>query len=204
MGQQKAVRCEQAQLRKCALGFLLSYAALVAHESDFFIAQESHLLPEKLPWLSWKTFVQQVLNQKSIYQHINKRFIYGELRLGRLNAVYRLTGLSLLRGYETGHNQYRSFFRENFTWLASILAYIVVVLTAMQVGLVTETLGESSSFQAAAYGFTVFSIVGSLAAVAFVVAVFFVLFIYNWVKTKKYEKKRFLEIDRLAGIAATC
>lgn len=204
MGQQRAVGCEQAQLRKCALGFLLSYAALVSHESDLFIAQESHLLPEELPWLSWKTFVQQVLNQESIYHHINKRFIYGELRLGRLNAVYRFTGLSLLRGYQTGYSQYSSFFRENFTWLASILAYVVVVLTAMQVGLATKTLEESPSFQTASYGFTVFSIVSSLAAVAIVVAVFFVLFIYNWVKTKKYEKKRLLEIERLGENAATC
>ena len=62
----------------------------------------------------------QVLNQESIYHHINKRFIYGELRLGRLNAVFRFTGLSLLRDYQTGYSQYSSFFRENFTWLASI------------------------------------------------------------------------------------
>ena len=204
MGQQRVMGCEQAQLRKCALGFLLSYTALVSHESDLFIAQESHLLPEELPWISWKAFVQQVLNQESTYHHINKRFIYGELRLGRLNAVYRFTGLSLLRGYETGYNQYSSYFRENFKWLAAILAYVVVVLTAMQVGLATKTLGESTSFQAASYGFTVFSIVSSLAAVAIVVAVFFVLFIYNWVKTKKYEKKRLLEIERLGENAAAC
>lgn len=82
--------------------------------------------------------------------------------------------------------------------------YVVVVLTAMQVGLATKTLGESNSFQKASYGFTVFSIVSSLAAVAIVVAVLFVLFIYNWVKTKKYEKKRLLEIERLGENAATC
>lgn len=76
-----------------------------------------------------------------------------------------------------------TFFRDNFTWLASILANVVVVLTAMQVdamqvGLATEVLGRSDSFQPASYGFTIFSIVGSLVAVAMVIVVFLIIFVY--------------------------
>ena len=41
---ERNIECEAAQLRKCALGFLLSYAALVSYEGDFYIARDSHLL----------------------------------------------------------------------------------------------------------------------------------------------------------------
>lgn len=95
------VECEEAQLRKCALGFLLSYAALVSHESDLYIAQESRLLSNKISWIDWKTFVKEILKHESIYAHINERYIYGELRLKRLNVVYRFTGLSFLRDTAT-------------------------------------------------------------------------------------------------------
>lgn len=189
------VECDEAQLRKCALGFLISYAALISYESDFLIAQEAHLLSDQVPWAAWKAFVQEILEHKSLYSHINQRYVYGELRLNRLNLVYRLSGRSVFRGYQYEYSQYSSFLQDNFTWLASILAYMVIVLTAMQVGLATD-LGGSEAFQAVSYGFTVFAIVGSLAAVILVFVVFLVLFIYNWVWTSKYAKSRLLGIQQ--------
>ncbi|KFA54456.1 hypothetical protein S40293_10222 [Stachybotrys chartarum IBT 40293] len=36
---------ERCGLRKCALSFLFSYAALLSYESDFRIAEEKRLLP---------------------------------------------------------------------------------------------------------------------------------------------------------------
>lgn len=187
------VKCEQFQLRKCALGLLRSYAALVSRESDFFIAQEAHLLSHKIPWQAWKTFVQELLTHEPNYDHIDQRYIYGELRLNRLNMIYRLTGRSL-RGYMPEYSQYSSFFQENFTWLASLLAYVVVVLTAMQVGLATSELEKNEAFQAACYGFTVLAIVGSLALVIGIFCVFLFLFVFNWIRTMKYVKKKQIEV----------
>jgi uncharacterized membrane protein len=190
------VNCEEAQLKKCALGFLLSYAALISHESDFFIAQETHLLSDQISWMHWKTFVKEILEQDSTYDHVNQRYMYGELRLNRLNTIYRLTGRAVIRGYQPEYSQYSSFFRDNFTWLASVLAYMVLVLTAMQVGLATGSLEGNEAFQTASYGFTVFVIVGSLAAVIIVFTVFLFLFIYNWIQTVRYKKVRQLELRR--------
>jgi hypothetical protein len=82
-------KCEQ-NLWKCALWLLFSYAALITHESDYLIAKEKHLVPTEVTWPAWRTFVEQ-LDTEHIYPNINSRFVYGELRLSRLNKTHALT-----------------------------------------------------------------------------------------------------------------
>ncbi|KAF6783017.1 hypothetical protein CSOJ01_15939 [Colletotrichum sojae] len=138
-------------------------AALKAHESDFQVAKETHLIPEEVPWSAWRAAVRELVGTSPIYPRIDPRFHYGELRLSRLNKIY-FFWKTPLRGYTSRWNQYGSFFQDNFAWLASSTVYIAVVLTAMQVGLATEVLQNNKAFQSASYGFTVFSIFGPLAA----------------------------------------
>lgn len=215
--------CKRRKLWKCALGFLFSYAALLAHESDFLIGKENDLLPKEVKWSKWRDFVQellctgnmqqqlpindaqqflsvdanrqlQLLCTDEIYRNIDQRFIYGELRLSRLNKIYRLTQASFLRGYMTLWNQYKTFFQDNFTWLLSTTVFIAVILTAMQVGLATNTLKDNDSFHSASYGFTVFSILGPLVIFGFIILSFCLLFIDNWMATKVYKNDRFNRI----------
>ena len=188
----RLLRCERRGLRGRALGFLFSYAALISHESDFRIAEEKHLLPRGVQWPAWRTFVKQ-LDTEHIYPDIDPRFYYGELRLSRLNKIYRVLQTPP-RGYMSRWNQYGSFFRDNLAWLASTTVYVAIVLTAMQVGLATEMLKDSNAFQSASYGFTVFSILGPLFYASLVVLVFLCIFSTNWIKTVKYKKKRFRHI----------
>lgn len=82
--------CEQKKLWKGALGFLFSYAALITHETDFWIAKEKLLLPPEVSWSDWRTLVLQ-LDTEHIYARIDPRFIYGELRLSLLNKIYYLS-----------------------------------------------------------------------------------------------------------------
>lgn len=186
----KSVKKCNGGLRTCALGFLFSYAALIAHESDFQIAKEKRLLPEQVTWDAWITLVKQ-LDTENIYDKIDERFKYGELRLSRLNKIYRFTRWPLLLGPYMSHwHQYGSFFRDNFTWLASTTVYIVVVLTAMQVGLAADKLKDNRSFQSASYGFTVFSVLGPLVAAVLIIVAFLILFAFNWVATSRFWKKR--------------
>jgi len=124
-------KCPLGPAGKRALGFLFSYAALISHESDFFIAKERHLIPEEAEWSGWRIFVEQ-LDTEHIYPKIDARFVYGELRLGRLNKIYILSRRPFLRGYMAHWNQYGTFFRDNFVWLASATVYIAIVLTAMR------------------------------------------------------------------------
>jgi len=181
-------KCERQGLRRRALGFLFSYAALISHESDFRIAQDKHLLPPEVSWPAWRIFVGQ-LDTERIYTHVDPRFQYGELRLSRLNKIYAFTQTPL-RGYVRRWNQYGAFFHDNFAWLASASLYIVIVLTAMQVGLATESLGRKDAFQAASYGFTVFSILGPLIAVSLIVIAFCCIFVCNWMKAASYRNRR--------------
>jgi hypothetical protein len=96
-------------LRTCALGFLFSYAALITHESDSNIAQEKRLLPKEVTWTAWITFMKD-FDTENIYDKIDDRFKYGELRLSRLNKIYRLMRCPLLLGAYMSHwNQYGSF-----------------------------------------------------------------------------------------------
>lgn len=66
----------------------------------------------------------------------------------------------------------------------------------MQVGLATDALQGNVTFQLASYGFTVFSIVGPLAAAGVAVTVFCYFFIGNWVATRRYNKER---LQRIKG-----
>ncbi|KAI0201459.1 hypothetical protein F4808DRAFT_459950 [Astrocystis sublimbata] len=183
--------CPHQRLWKCALGFLFSYAALLCYESDFRLARERHLLPEEVQWHDWRTLVQE-LGTEYIYDKIDARYIYGELRLSRLDKIQSLRSST---SYVPFWSSYSHFFRENFTSLASVTVYVVIVLTAMQVGLATEALGQNQVFQSASYGFTVFSIVGPLAAVGLVICVFLYLFVSNWLAAVVYRRRRLLHIQ---------
>ncbi|RLL95028.1 hypothetical protein CFD26_101706 [Aspergillus turcosus] len=190
--------CARQKLRKSALGFLFSYAALITHESDFYIAKDKHLLPEEASWQGWRTFVEQ-LRTESIYQRTNPRFIYGELRLSRLNKIYRFSQRPFLRGYMSHWQQYRTFFQENFRSLASATVYVAIVLSAMQVGLATRSLADNDAFQSASYGFAVFSVLGPLAAAGFIALVFCYMFVNNLILARTYKERRFHEVGVSCG-----
>ncbi|EXA53648.1 hypothetical protein FOVG_01383 [Fusarium oxysporum f. sp. pisi HDV247] len=181
---------DRRRLWKCARGFLFSYAALIRHKSDFLLAKEKYLLPEEVKWSDWISFIAE-LDTEHIYPNIDPRFYHGELRLDRLNKLYRLLQ-SPLYGYMAYWNQYSTFFQDNFAWLAGTTVYIAVVLTAMQVGLATDALADDDAFQSVSYGFTVFSILGPLIGAVLIVLAFCFIFIYNWITTisKKRERLR--------------
>ncbi|ETN44182.1 uncharacterized protein HMPREF1541_10732 [Cyphellophora europaea CBS 101466] len=187
--QQAFVECRQHKLRKIALGFLFSYVALISHESDLGMAKEKFLLPAEVDWPYWTSFVRE-LSPEHIYPDIDDRFVYGELRLSRLNKIYTLTKRPFLRGYVYSWQQYSSFFGEYLGLLTGVIVYIAIILTAMQVGLATDQLQNSQAFMNASYGFTVFSILGPLIVIAFMVLVFLCLLCINCIKTVTFHKKR--------------
>jgi hypothetical protein len=179
----------------CARGFLFSYTALIAYESDFAIARQVGLLPSTVTWSGWKTFSAQLLSSHC-YSAVNPRFWYGELRLSRLNKVYMFRKGFLLRGYSSvgGHAFYVALLRDNFAVLAAVLGYVAIVLTAMQVGLATNQLQPNAMFQNASYGFTVFSILAPLIAAAGILGVVVLMVISNWGATKRYQTQRFQQM----------
>jgi hypothetical protein len=179
-----------------ALGYLHTYSAMIMYESDFRLAKNSGLIPDDVDWYAWKRFVQQLLAAHS-FTLVNPRFHYGELRLGRLNKIYRVLRPergSFIKGYSATYNNYSSFMSDYFAYIASFGAYVAIVLTAMQVGLATTELQGNSAFESVSYGFTVFSIIGPPALMLGVLGIFMFAFVFNWVATTNYHEKRFRQM----------
>ncbi|OJJ74236.1 hypothetical protein ASPBRDRAFT_62942 [Aspergillus brasiliensis CBS 101740] len=106
--------CPDRELHAAACGLLLSYAWLISELIDFQIAKDEHIIPNDVTWDAWTKLIHELLqwiddnhiddscnddspptqNDPSHQPRpviINKRYEFGELRLPRLNAIYRLT-----------------------------------------------------------------------------------------------------------------
>ncbi|KAL2066571.1 hypothetical protein VTL71DRAFT_2642 [Oculimacula yallundae] len=183
-------------IRECALGFLVSYTALVAHESDFHIAQAKYLIPAEVTWQKWRLLVRQILTSSDNVQgEVADRFIYGELRLHRLNLIYFFIG-NFSRVYLPRWNSYNSFYKENLQFVIAATVYISVVLSALQVGLATNRLQPNASFQAVSYGLTVFAILGPAIAIGIIVVVLLIGLVFNWKWTQRMQRERLQVLGR--------
>ena len=124
-----------------------------------------------------------------LFNFINKRFIYGELRLSRLNLIYRFIKMQI-RSYLNTCPIYINFFHDNLNSFITLFASIAVVLSAFQVGLSTRQLQINHAFKSAAYAFLVFSIVAPLLSVAFVSIALLGMFYYNLIARLIYRRQR--------------
>ncbi|KAK3946625.1 hypothetical protein QBC32DRAFT_272030 [Pseudoneurospora amorphoporcata] len=188
--------CKRCESRQAALGFLFSYVGLVQRESDFNLATVKGLLPGEITWDQWRLFVDELLAPRNaIYKNIAVRFIYGELRLNRLNLIYMFTRGPLSLGFMAIWTSYGQFVVQNSAWVIGGTAWIVVVLSGMQVGWDT-TLGEEEAFKRASYGFAVFSILGPISAMVLIFTYMVVLFVWNLVRTRRFEVQRSQRLGR--------
>ncbi|KAJ5618523.1 hypothetical protein N7528_006634 [Penicillium herquei] len=190
--------CPEKKLWEYAMGFLYSYVCLISYESDFSIASEKYLLPRQLiksksGWEDWKRLVQEVLSNDD-RKTVHPRFLRAELRLARLDTIHRLTQMPPFEPYLRQYWNYGSLFRENITLLTTATIFIALVLTAMQVGLATEQLGQNKSFTAASYGFTIFAILGPICAFGLVMVDALWHFMKDLPQLLGLSKKRNMEI----------
>ncbi|KAL0631161.1 hypothetical protein Q9L58_009971 [Maublancomyces gigas] len=175
--------CPDDELFQSACGFLTSYAKLIRHKSDLTLAISTGLLPARIDWDAWCSFVPSI--QKIPHRDINKRYIYGELRLRRLNQIYNFCKCKL--AYHSPYTQYDHYFRQNFAWLLLLFAYLTIVLTGMQVVLATPN--ATGLFKDASYWFGVGSIIIVLVGAIMLGVLFLSLFTYNLIITLFYQPK---------------
>lgn len=192
--------CKDQALFELAQGMLLTYIWLVRTESDLNIAHDAGLVPKAVKWPDWINLVRATTDKIRLdgRQGVNHRYIHGELRLGRINWIYRFVGqprslTTLLRGYNYGYTTYGSFFERNTAWIITATVYITVVLTAMQVGLATKELQNSAAFDSVAYGFTVFSLVAPIGGVAIVLIWILFLVFFNMTYALSHKRAAALE-----------
>ncbi|KAM0438540.1 hypothetical protein ACHAPT_001289 [Fusarium lateritium] len=184
-----------------AVGLLISYTYLVRRQSDLSIAHAEGILPEAVTSERWTALTRAVYEKAPLgnFRLINLRFSYGELRLARLNWIHRVcsrttSGHNFAWDYFNGNPDYTSFFQRNIHTITAATVYVVVILTAMQVGLATDRLQGSVAFQNAAYGFTIFAIIGSMGSLAVLISVVMgYLFFINLFDTLEKRKQATLQ-----------
>jgi len=137
------------------------------------------------------TFASEILNNVCV-DEFEGRFWYGELRLGRLNIIYRLR-LGIVRGFYMNYHKYGSFFAINFKWVAISFLYITVVLSAMQVALAGMTAIQGSEAQkllmASSFQFAIFCMFLIIFVLLLLALTFVTLFVWNYLETKAYERE---------------
>lgn len=165
-------------LIKCINGFLLSYLDLIKTKSDYYIAIEKKILEEEITWQQWKNMREKNLIIKK-YEDIkfNKRYEYGELRLFRLNLIYRLTFRGLC--YFNIFKQYDVYFSKYFQMSVILFAYLSIYLTAMQVMLAST----NNNY----YNFSIFCIIVATISIFSTLLIFIFLFIFNFIITLKQK-----------------
>ncbi|EXL71844.1 hypothetical protein FOPG_12474 [Fusarium oxysporum f. sp. conglutinans race 2 54008] len=188
--------CNDITLYESAYGLLMSYVWLVRHPSDLRVASRAGLLPADIDWNNWVAFVTDlnVRLDSTMLCNVDRRYRYGELRLSRLNTLYRLglAGFSLrnvVYGFMSGSVRYTTFFERNFRWILAVFVYVTVILSAMQVALATDKFSNSDNFQQFSYGLALLSIAFVLAAVVTMLLVWWSLFWFHLLSTMQYCKQ---------------
>ncbi|KAI9766102.1 MAG: hypothetical protein M1840_006809 [Geoglossum simile] len=180
-----------------ACGFLYTYTRLVRSQSDLEVARDSHLIPHGIEWSSWAAFVRSFQEAKrdpiNSPDALNFRWWYGELRLNRLNIIYR-TVVREWRGYYYRSRRYKNFLEGNFAWVIAVFAYAVTILTAMQLVMALPQDQVPQSFRVASRGFSLSCVVVAAILLFVILAISLALVVFNVYVTllneKNVEKQR--------------
>lgn len=142
-----------------AHGFLRTYASLIQHESDLYIAHKEKLVPSTVKWGTWCRFINQLkypfkasserveiavrksrnsgeallVDAVPLYSDslVSPRYHYGEIGLIRLNLWCFLT----FREWEylPVHYDYAAYFARYLAPCLFVFGALTVILSAMQV-----------------------------------------------------------------------
>jgi hypothetical protein len=178
---------KRGPLYEAALGYLLSYTELIIHPSDYRIAVKHHLIPD-MGFHAWCLLSRDLKAAASGPNYTpEKRWEYGELRLSRLNWIYKLT----LRGYSYFYvyTEYSTYFGKNSQLILLGFAYCSVLLAAMQVVTTSRGTAESDWLVNWCLRFSVIVIFGVFAFACLCFGLFLSLFVYHLILTLIYHKK---------------
>lgn len=186
-------------LNNAILGYLRTYRYLIQHQSDFFIAQQDNLrlIPQHIKWAQFCHFISEFSKIQDV--HVSGRYLYGELRLTRLNFYAKfLLGKSR---YEQLHGQYGDYFARLYGPVLFIFAVTSTILNSMQVELASEQVLNRPSMSLGSISSCVSKIssIGiALVALCFS-ALWLWMFLDEWVytmKRKPWRRHRKLELTK--------
>jgi hypothetical protein len=194
--------CSSKELHESACGLLLSYIWLICSPLDLELAHELHLLPPRVTWQWWKAFVTDFCSHVDVnaLDQVNKRYHFGELRLRRINSIYRIRFFftHFIRGYLYGYNRYVVFFQRNFAWMLMLFANFSLILSAMQAASTVPSLNASKAFQTTTYGFVIFSVFAVAFFLGTIGAIFGSIYIFNMVAAILHVRRETFKRQKLA------
>jgi hypothetical protein len=156
----------EPQLHRAACGLLYSYCGLVRFGHDLQVAQDCHLVNVNLDYRAWAEFARTILpnlNPKDP-NTMDTRFQYGELRLNRLDTIFRYSPRdfsvsSIFRGFPHALTESYVPYMEQYNNAVSAFGVIVIVLSAFNLSLSARPKGPDPDLQQAAYGFALFAMI---------------------------------------------
>lgn len=134
---------ERTDAKAAATGFVRSYSHLILHASDYRIAVETNLIQPDIPYSKLRQFLADF--QKAPDSSTSKRYQFGELRLRRVNFWSRIFLRRFIFQKVQIHYTYSAYFDRFFGPLIFIFAFFSTTLSAMQVGLASNSSPSSLS-----------------------------------------------------------
>jgi len=193
------ISCEP-RLHRAACGLLYSYCGLIRFGHDLRLAQENNLINSDLDYRAWTQFTRTILSMldPDDFNTMEKRFRYGELRLNRLDTIYRYSPQefsvsNMLQGFPHALNESYVPYMDQYNNAVSAFGVIVIILSAFNLSLSAHSKSPDPDLQQAAYGFAIFAIIlCALVTALFIVLplIFLLLTIYGSMLTRKRLSKR--------------
>ena len=165
--------CGDDSRYRLACGLLYSYIKLIQYESDYKIAINLGLVrSENLTWEKWQQFRLSLLNTiKADPDIINERYLYGELRLSRLNFIYAFRQFHP-SGYHNAYIQYIPYFSRYFAAAILVFAFASVSLSAMQVAIQVPGIHIPTMLATTCYRFSVAALIAVVAMLITMIGIF--------------------------------
>ncbi|KAK0279577.1 hypothetical protein LTR35_000334 [Friedmanniomyces endolithicus] len=176
------VICDSPDLYKT---FLLSYTSLIKYPSDLDVAKASGLITKKAEWRSWRNIRSSILEELQ-GRDIHDRFEYGELRLGRVDTIFRLRLMGL--SYFAPRSDYESYFEHHYTTLIALFALVSVALSAMQV--INGITGVPAAVTVTAYRFSIASLLLLAGSCTILFVLYIGLYLGYWLVIYARRQKR--------------
>jgi hypothetical protein len=154
------------QLHRAACGLLYSYCGLIRFDHDLKVAQECHLVNVNLDYRAWTEFSRTILPNLNPNDSntMDTRFQYGELRLNRLDTIYRyspykLSISSILQGFPHALTESYVPYMDQYNNAVSAFGVIVIILSAFNLSLSARPNSPDPNLQQAGYGFALFAMI---------------------------------------------
>src|ERR1700710_16430 len=156
----------EPQLHRAACGLLYSYCGLIRFGHDLQVAQECHLVNVNLDYRAWTEFTRTILPNLNPEDSntMDTRFRYGELRLNRLDTIYRYSPQKfsvsgILQGFPHALAESYVPYMDQYNNAVSAFGVIVIILSAFNLSLSAHSKSPDPDLQQAAYGFALFAMI---------------------------------------------